>query len=85
MSARIHDQGVGGAKMGIMTLEGTVEHGQIRLQGDIRLPEKAKVYVIIPGMYVERVAHIFTPHLANPEQAKDFHLEIVEEPSNADV
>ena len=35
--------------MTVMTYEGIVEHGQIRLKSDIRLPEQAKVYVIIPG------------------------------------
>ena len=27
--------------MGIVTFEGVVEHGQIRLKADVRLPEKA--------------------------------------------
>ncbi|MBN1889263.1 MAG: hypothetical protein JW850_14815 [Thermoflexales bacterium] len=35
--------------MTVMTYEGIVEHGQIRLKSDIRLTEHAKVYVIIPS------------------------------------
>ena len=50
---------------------------------DVRLPDKTKVYVIIPGIQIERVAHVFTPRLAHPEQAADFELEIVEELSHA--
>jgi hypothetical protein len=69
--------------MGIVTLEGIVERGQIRIAPDVHLPDKTKVYVIIPGIQIERVAHVFTPRLAHPEQAVDFELEIVEEPSNA--
>jgi hypothetical protein len=69
--------------MGIVTLEGIVERGQIRMTPDVRLPDKTKVYVVIPGIRSERVAHIFTPRLAHPEQAADFELEIVEEPSHA--
>ncbi|HEX8070554.1 MAG TPA: hypothetical protein VF546_11420 [Pyrinomonadaceae bacterium] len=30
--------------------EGTVENGQVRLAEDIRLPEKAKVYVVVPDV-----------------------------------
>ena len=30
--------------MGIVTLEGVVEHGQIRLRDDIRLPDKTKTF-----------------------------------------
>ena len=69
--------------MGVVTLEGIVERGQIRITPDVRLPDKTKVYVIIPGIQIERVAHVFTPRLAHPEQAADFELEIIEEPSHA--
>ena len=36
--------------MSVMTYQGTVENGQIRLAGNIRLPENAKVYVIVPDV-----------------------------------
>ncbi|MFQ5594100.1 MAG: hypothetical protein ACE5HA_08115 [Anaerolineae bacterium] len=65
--------------MGVVTFEGIVEHGQIRLRTDVHLPDKTKVYVVIPGMQIEQVAHIFTPRLAHPEQVVDFKMEIVEE------
>ena len=35
--------------MKVATFEGFVENGQIRLSGSIHLPEKAKVYVVVPG------------------------------------
>ena len=65
--------------MAVVTFEGVVEHGQIRLKTDVHLPDKTKVYVVVPGIEIERVAHIFTPRLAHPEQAVDFEMEIVEE------
>jgi hypothetical protein len=34
--------------MPIATFQGTVEKGQVKLAADIRLPEKAKVYVVVP-------------------------------------
>ena len=71
--------------MSVVTLEGVVEHNQIRLTGNVRLPDNTKVYVIVPGVQVERVAHMFSPRLAHPEQAADFKMEVIEEPSDAGV
>jgi hypothetical protein len=61
--------------MNVMTIEGVVDHGQIRLKIDVPLPEGALVYVIIPGMQVEPAVHVFSPRLAHPEQAADFKLD----------
>jgi hypothetical protein len=71
--------------MNVMTLEGIVEQGQIRLVSDVQLPDNTKVYVVVPGLRVEQVAHVFTPRLVHPEQASDFVMEVVEEPSNASL
>ena len=71
--------------MGIVTLEGVVEHGQIRLKDDIRLPEKTKVYVIVPDIQIKRGARIFSPRLAHPEQAGDFEMEVIVESPDASV
>jgi hypothetical protein len=69
--------------MGVVTLEGIVEDGQIRLPNNVRLPDNTKVYVVIPGLEVEQVARVFSPRLARPEDAADFTLEVVETDSNA--
>jgi broad specificity polyphosphatase/5'/3'-nucleotidase SurE len=34
--------------MSVTTYQGVVENGRVRLAGDIRLPENAKVYVVVP-------------------------------------
>ena len=34
----------------VTTIEAVVEHGQIRLPVEVRLPERAKVYVVIPDV-----------------------------------
>lgn len=65
--------------MSVVTLEGIVEQGQIRLPVDIHLPEKTKVYVIVPSVQREPIRRIASPRLAHPEQAIDFRMEIVEE------
>jgi hypothetical protein len=71
--------------MTVQTVEGTVENGQIRLPANVRLPERAKVYVVIPGVEQSPAAFIGSPRLAHPEQAVDFEKEVVEEVFDADV
>ena len=69
--------------MRVTTVEGTVENGLVRLPADVRLPENAKVYVVVPGVE-ERVAlYIGGPRLAHPEQAVDFEKEVIEESPDA--
>ncbi|MCW3132816.1 MAG: hypothetical protein N2V78_00540 [Methanophagales archaeon] len=69
--------------MSVVAFEGIVEQGQIRLKTRVRLPDKTKVYVIVPDLQVEQVVHIFSPRLAHPEQADDFRMDVVEVSSNA--
>jgi hypothetical protein len=63
--------------MSVITLEGVVEHGQIRLTSDVQLPDNTRVYVVVPGMQIEHVVHITSPRLAHPQQAADFAMEII--------
>ncbi len=67
--------------MSVITLEGIVEHGQIRLKADVQLPDNIKVFVVIPDIEIQQRARILTPYLVHPEQAADFKLEIIEESS----
>jgi hypothetical protein len=69
--------------MSVATFEGIVEGGQIRLKADVHLPDKTKVFVIVPDVQVERVAHVFSPRLAHPEQASEFKMEVIEETADA--
>lgn len=67
--------------MKVPTYEGIVENGRIRLLEDVVLPERAKVYVIVPEVVVElpalpSVVHVRSPRLAHPEQAKDYVKEV---------
>ena len=71
--------------MGVTTVEGVVENGQIRLPAAVRLPERTKVYVVIPDVEVQTVAYIGSPRLVHPEQAVDFIKEVIEEPSDGDL
>lgn len=59
--------------MSVATIEGIIENGQVRLPPGTQLPERAKVFVVIPGdaQPVSKAA-IYSPRLARPEQAADF-------------
>ena len=65
------------------TVEGTIENGQVKLPADVRLPEHAKVLVIIPGVEQPPALYIGSPRLAHPEQAADFEKEVIEESADA--
>lgn len=63
--------------MSVLTLEGWVEGGRVRLLEETSLPEKTKVYVVVPG--TERpVPRLRTPRLADPSQASQFEMEVTE-------
>jgi hypothetical protein len=69
--------------MGVLTFEGTIENGQIRLPANVRLPERAKVYIVIPDINVLPRAYIGSPRLLHLDQATDFNKAIVEESGDA--
>jgi len=70
--------------MAILTFEGSVENGQIRLPDHVILPDQTKVYVVIPDVKGTLQARVYSPRLAQPEQAADFAKEIIEVQADAD-
>lgn len=71
--------------MTVATFEGVVEQGKISLPATIRLPDKLKVYVVVPDFQVEQVGRILRPRLVHPEQAVDFRMDVREDEQNAGV
>lgn len=71
--------------MGVLTIEGIVDNGQIKLPADVHLPEHAEVYVIVPDMKIEQTVHLFSPRLKNPNQAAEFEMEILAESPDASL
>jgi hypothetical protein len=69
--------------MAISTFEGYVEHGQIRVPDNLKVPENTKVYVLIPDATSTLTARFRSPRLARPEQAADFIKEVTEVPADA--
>ena len=68
--------------MNVATFEGIVENGQIKLPENVHLPERTKVYVVIPDLDPPMALRLRSPRLAHPEQAKDFEMTVIQ---NADV
>ena len=66
----------------VVTLEGIVDRGQIKLKTKVRLHDNTKVYVIVPDVQVEQSARIVSPRLVHPEQAADFKMEVIDEPAD---
>jgi hypothetical protein len=71
--------------MPILTLEGIVENGQIRLRDQVTLPEHTKVYVVIPEVETVPQAHVYSPRLVHPEQAADFAKQVLEVSADAEL
>ena len=65
--------------MAILTVEGIVENGQIRLRDHVVLPEHTKVYVVIPDVEAASTTRTYSPRLAHPEQAADFTKQVISE------
>lgn len=61
--------------MSVLALEGWVEEGNIRLVEPKRLPNRQRVFVIVPDADPSP-AHMRSPRLADPAQAVDFVLEV---------
>jgi hypothetical protein len=71
--------------MPILTLEGIVENGQIRLRDQVTLPEHTKVYGVIPDVETVPQAHVYSPRLVHPEQAADFAKQVIEVSADAEL
>ncbi|MEW6083540.1 MAG: hypothetical protein AB1607_02995 [Chloroflexota bacterium] len=64
--------------MALTTYEGVVEKGKIRLKTGVRLPENAKVYVIVPEAQStkKKSVRVPTPRLVHRKQASDFKMKV---------
>jgi hypothetical protein len=69
----------------LATFEGVVENGHVTLPPDAQIPEKTRVYVLVPDAEGRRIPRIASPRLVHPEQAKDFELIVIEDSDDADL
>lgn len=68
--------------MALVTFEGIVENGQIRLRENAKLPEHAKVYVLVTDVDVTQQSRVSSPQLANSDHVDSFVKEIVVVPTD---
>ena len=65
--------------MTLVTYEGVVENGKIRLKAGVKLPDNTKVYVIVTDMQEakpKKTVRMLTPHLAKRKQVADFKMKV---------
>ena len=63
--------------MSVATFQGVVENGQVRLPSDVRLPESATVYVVVPDAITGTAGSKFD--LAEMISRMPANYEVVEE------
>lgn len=61
--------------MNVLTLEGLVEDGRIRLLDGATLPDKTRVFVVVPGEDPQ-LPRIRSPRLADPRLAGEFTMQV---------
>jgi len=73
--------------MTVTTYEGVVEKGKIRLKAGVKLPENAKVYVIVADLKLDekKAIRMLTPRLVNRKQAADFKMQVTKVKPNARI
>jgi hypothetical protein len=69
----------------LTTYEGIVENGHVTLPPNTDIPEKTRVYVLVPDAETRKPLYIASPRLVHPEQAKDFELQVIDDLTDADV
>jgi hypothetical protein len=71
--------------MSVVTYEGVVKDGRVQLPAGVILPERARVYVVVPAPETPRVVRIASPRLAHREQAADFIKDVIPESPDAGI
>ena len=69
----------------LATDKGIIENGRVMLSSDAGIPEKTRVYVLVPDAETLSAGHVASPHLADPEQARDFQKQDIEDATKTDV
>ncbi len=63
----------------LLTFEGIIENGQVRLTTPAQLPEGARVIIVVAETQREKNARIYSPRLKDRAQIHEFDLEVVEQ------
>ena len=73
--------------MTIATYEGIVKEGRIQFVSEVKLPENAKVYVVVINLEIDKkkVAQVLTPKLVYRKGAARFKMQVSEVKAHAEV
>jgi hypothetical protein len=69
----------------LATYEGIIENGRVTLPPNTDIPDKTRVYVLVPDAETQPTLHIASPRLVHSEQAKDFGMQVTEDTADASV
>ena len=69
----------------LATYEGIVENGRVTLPPNIEIPDKTRVYVLVPDAEMPPTLYVASPRLVHPEQARDFEMQVTEDTADAGV
>ena len=67
------------------TYEAIIENGHVRLPEDAHIPDKTKVYVVVPSNDIAESVRLGSPRLVHPEEAVAFTKDVEEEPEDAQI
>lgn len=63
--------------MSVASFEAVIENGNVKLPDEVRLPERTKVYVVVPGVRQLDGPRVLSPRLARPTEAQDFSKSVI--------
>jgi hypothetical protein len=69
----------------LVTYEGVIENGHVTLPPNADIPDKTRVYVLVPDVEARHAPRISSPRLVRPEQAKDFEMQVIEDTNDAGI
>jgi len=69
----------------LATYQGIIENGRVRLPSDAGIPETTLAPVLVADAGRDSVRYIASPHLADPQQARDFELQVIDDATKARV
>jgi hypothetical protein len=69
--------------MKVTTYEGTVQDGRVILPDDAGIPDKTRVYVVIPATNDSESVRIMSPRLVHRDEVVDFIMQVEREGDDA--
>lgn len=69
--------------MAVLSFEGVIEKGCVRLPRDVHLPDRTRVYVVVPHASEKHDVRVPSPRLADPADAADFRKDVTQAADDA--